>query len=128
MSDMRCTACGMVMEAGKSYGYACPTANRCSFIPAAPVVPATLPPMIGTGDAEYAARIAALEADLLATCQREAAMIVRHDAKVEKLEAEVARLGSVNASLANDVVQAGMARDAAEAEVARLRGLIHDLR
>ena len=47
---------------------------------------------ISVGDLieRQAARIAALEAELLATCQREAATHARHDAKIAGLEVQVA--------------------------------------
>ena len=45
--------------------------------------------LIATGN-EAAIRIATLEAELLATCQREAATHARHDAKIAALEAQVA--------------------------------------
>jgi hypothetical protein len=62
----KCQSCGMVMEAGKSYGYACPTSDRCSFLPIDPQPRQylTMPLMSGTRDAEPTARIAALEAAL----------------------------------------------------------------
>ena len=58
---------------------------------------------ISVGDLieRQAARIAALEAELLATCQREAATHARHDAKIAALEAQVAAADRLAAALGN---------------------------
>ena len=75
-----------------------------------------------TDDLVKAAR-EALEAQLLAVCQREAEMIARHDARIKALEAENAALIQDRNRWAEEAqAETSPIVFALEAEVARLRG------